>query len=215
MTKKGDKKSQMKIIIAEGIYNSLIFEGLSKDRGVYIEKIKSGLGEDDISSITKMLKKLKIMPVGKQRHSMRVSSNLVDLGVVDRDVVLGALFHDYIERGGDIDSLDISTTSKDMIKFLSVFDNQTSDTDNAPLEHLVSVFGNISNESLKNQLVMIKVSDRIDNLKRREKSVSKRYLNKSIDMIKFLMGNYTGSVDLKSLLMILHKKLHKKISKRI
>lgn len=193
----------------------MITEGISKDKRDFIKKLKGSLSKSEVNKIAKSLKRLKIMPKEKQSHSMRVSSNLMDVGIESKDVILGSLFHDYIERGGDIDKLDISETSKDIIKFLSAFDDTHGNSDNAPLAHLISVFGQINNQGLKDKLVMIKVADRVDNLNRRGKSASKGYLKKSVDLIKFLMGNYGGSTDLGKLLLALNRKLHKKVKKGI
>lgn len=190
-------------------------KSFSREKSKYIQKLKSALSLEDIKNIRRLLKKLKVMSRGKQRHSMRVSSSLMDMGSMDRDVVLGALFHDYIERGGDIDKLDVSQNVKDIVNFLSVFDDSYETSKNPPLEHLRDVFGKIDNQSLKNYLIEIKVADRVDNLKRRGKNISKGYLKKSIELIEFLMGNYTGSMDLVGLLRVLNKKLRKKIKKRM
>jgi (p)ppGpp synthase/HD superfamily hydrolase len=192
----------------------LLKENLSKLRKTYLKKLKSSLSKSEVKQIAKDLKRLNIMPKGKLKHSIRVSDRLVDLDV-DKDVILGALFHDYIERGGDVDDLSISEDTKDIVRFLSSFDDTFASSDNEPLEHLIHVFGRIDNQELKNQLVMIKLSDRVDNLNRRGKSVSKGYLKKSIALLKFLMSNYTGSVDLGKLLMALNRKLHKKVAKKV
>lgn len=187
---------------------------LSKLRKKYLKRLKGYLSKSEVRRIKVQMEKLGIMPKDKIKHSIRVSDRLVDFDV-DKDVILGALFHDYIERGGDVDSLDLSEDTKDIIRFLSSFDDKFSDSDNEPLEHLIHVFGRIQNQGLKNKLVLIKVSDRIDNLNRRGKSVSKKYLNKSIDLLRFLMANYTGSVDLGELLMALNRKLKKKFMKKV
>lgn len=82
---------------------------------------------------------------------------------------------------------------------------------NAPLHHLKSVFKGMKNQALKNKLVMIKLSDRVDNLNKRGLGVNKNYINKSIELIQFLKRNYTGSINLNKILLFLHKKLKKKI----
>lgn len=177
----------MKILITE--------KSLKAVKQSYLKKLKSYIPKKDIKSIEVILNRLKVMPKGKQKHSIRVSKSLVDFDS-SVDVILGALFHDYIERGGNIDKLPISQTSKDIVRFLSAFDSSLTDVDNAPLHHLQLIFKDIENQELKNKLVLVKISDRLDNIKRRGKKISKDYLNKSKDLFRFLMSQYNGSIDI-------------------
>ena len=138
------------------------------------------------------------MPKGKQAHSMRVGGHAAAAGA-SADEVMGALMHDYVERGGDIDKLVasglITQVQKDIILALSSSEEDVAAYagDNEPLHHMQQVFADMENDGLKNTLAMVKAGDRVDNLNRRvwdpERKgavTKKKYLKKSADLFNFL-----------------------------
>jgi len=172
---------------------------IEKEKEAFLQRLKVKL----VKSINfdELFKRLEIMPGGKQQHSMRVGGHVAGTG--DPDVILGALMHDYVERGGDIDELVrsglISEPVKDIILFLSSTDEEVAKYagENEPLDHMIHVFKELDNQDLKNKLVLIKISDRVDNLNRRaggHKPLSGNYLAKSRNLINFLRTNYKGDI---------------------
>lgn len=174
----------------------------------YIQILKKSLSSKEVESIKRMLFHLNILSTEKLRHSIRVSQNVLEYSN-ELDVILGALFHDYIERGGNIEDLPIDDESKDIVEFLTALDEDVDKSEgNSVLTHLKSVFSNISDQELKNKLVYIKISDRLDNLRKRGKNVSKNYLKKSIELMNFLWDNYVGSsIDFEKIIVKLKKML--------
>lgn len=158
----------------------------------YIQILKKKISSKEVNSIKRMLFHLNILSPRKLRHSLRVSQNVLNY-TDELDVILGALFHDYIERGGDIEDLPIDDDTKDIVEFLTAFDeNMDNSESNQVLAHLKSVFENIKNQELKNKLIFIKISDRLDNIKKRGDKVSRNYIKKSIELLNFLYDNYVG-----------------------
>ena len=197
----------------------------------FIKSLKDALPKEDINKIKGLLDRLEVMGKGKRKHSMRVSSNVASVSS-DKDVVLGALFHDYVERHPNckefecLDELPVSKKSVALIRALSsVNKNINPNAANEPLEHMKAVFNpedpkKLLPQGVLNNLVMIKVGDRVDNLNRRihdEGKVGKGYLKKSIDLISWLQAQYKGDSPEKidNLLDALEKKLSKKVGKKL
>jgi (p)ppGpp synthase/HD superfamily hydrolase len=152
------------------------------------------------------------MPVGKQAHSARVGMHAIASG--DDEAIVGALMHDYVERGGNIDELDIDEKAKDIIRHLSSSEEEVSNYagKNEPLHHMKQVFKTLDDAVLKTNLATIKVGDRVDNLNRRalfpkRKPLTKKYVKKSRDLIKWLRGQAAeagGTKSVDSVLNALH-----------
>lgn len=167
----------------------MLFE--NKEKKEFLKSIKSHISKKDLGRIESMLKKLKVMPKSKQKHSLRVAKNIASVEQ-DVDVILAALFHDYIERGGKIEKLPVSNLTKDIIFFLTSFDEEYEGEKNVPLAHIKEVLKKIKNQRLKNKLILIKLADRIDNLKKRKGNINKSYRKKSEELIKYLLKKYEG-----------------------
>lgn len=166
----------------------MIFESKS-DQKKLIKKVKDNFSHNDIENLKKLFKHLKIMPKRKVKHSLRVAADVAEV-VDDKDTVLGALFHDYIERGGRVEKLPISNKSKTLVKLLTTIDDNYKDSENIPLSHMKDIISQVKDEKLKNKLILIKLADRLDKFK--NKNVSKKYKRKSKKLIKFLLKKYTG-----------------------
>ncbi len=155
-----------------------------------IEKIKNSFSIDDIASLKNLFVKLKIMPPSKVKHSIRVATDVAEVKK-DKKIIFAALFHDYVERGGNVDELPISEKSKLLVKLLTTIDDEYSDSENIPLSHMKDVLANIKDEKIKNKLIIIKLADRLDKFK--NKKLSKKYIKKSKELIKFLVKNHSGN----------------------
>jgi len=188
--------------VAGGSVESLILEGKVSDAK---EKFNKTLSKELLKppkeggiNWKKMFKTLKIMPKGKQAHSFRVGGHAAAAGA-SADEIIGALMHDYVERGGDIDKLVkkglVTDKQKDIILALSSSDKDVANYagENEPLHHMEQVFAEMTDDELKITLAMVKAGDRVDNLNRRvwdpkrKGSVTKKgYLKKSTDLFNFL-----------------------------
>lgn len=122
----------------------------------------------------------------KFNHSSRVASLVKSLSD-DEDLYASALFHDYLERGGVKDKMKEILTPYS-VKLVKALTNK-NDTDT--LEKMKSVFLEKS-PSMINDLVIIKICDRIDNLnKRAEKGeINSGYIRKSVELLQFLYNSY-------------------------
>ena len=136
----------------------------------------------------------KNMPIDKVKHSKRVS-NLVKILTKSDDVVNAALYHDFLERGGTIDKLKtiISSYSVKLVEFLTNYDNDAKLSKNKSLDSLKEIFKNIDNKT-KNDIIEIKICDRIDNLLRKKNldKLTDKYLIKSQELFNFLISSYDG-----------------------
>jgi len=169
----------------------LLEKSLKKHKRDYIRYVKRELPSEDIKTIKNIVGYINSLGKKKGVHSLKVSSHVSKYSN-DPDVIIGALFHDYIERGGKIKNLPISKKAKKIIKFLSSESKNLSGVENEPLEHLMNVVPEIKNEKLKNNIIIVKLVDRYDNLAKRGKNVSKNYLTKTKDLFSFLVQHYTG-----------------------
>ena len=160
----------------------------------------------------KMFKTLKIMPKGKQAHSYRVGGHAAAAGA-SADEIIGALMHDYVERGGDIDKLVkaglVTKIQKDIILALSSSEEDVAAYagDNEPLHHMQKVFAKMTDDGLKNTLAMVKTGDRVDNLNRRVWDpgrkgavTKKKYLKKSADLFNFLRQSVSNTTKVDAVL---------------
>ncbi len=143
---------------------------------------------------------LGILPKHKQKHSIRVGKSLHKAGVGKVGIYAG-LLHDYLERGGDIQTLtthlgelNLPPQTLSIIKSLSS-DEKFSGRENEPLHHLRQVFAAIRDQDLKNLICLIKIADRNDNLEKRiarAGKIGRNYKQKSLELYGFLRNYYTG-----------------------
>lgn len=136
------------------------------------------------------------MPRGKIAHSKRVMQAVRGSGA-GRDAAMAAAFHDYLERGGDIEAakgkFQLSPMTTNVILHLSDPEKteNENDTNNAPLAHIQSILGSGNIPIEERQIVaIIKIADRLDNLMRRGKSPSKGYIQKSQELLSYLFDFY-------------------------
>ena len=130
----------------------------------------------------------KVLPTKKLKHSKRVAE-LTKLIKDNKDIYSAAVYHDFLERGGDI---------KDMSKILSPYalllvKDLTNENDEDTYTKLKnSLVG--KTPSFVNDILTIKLCDRTDNLKKRvfKNSLNKGYLKKSSDLIQFIYDTYSG-----------------------
>lgn len=121
----------------------------------------------------------------KIKHSLSVAE-LVIRYKKDQDVYDAALYHDYLESGGDISDISgLSDYSKSLIIALTDFKENKD-----PLNKLKSsVKGKY--QLFIDDLFLIKLCDRCDNLKKRynNKSLSKNYIDKSKKLLNWITNN--------------------------
>ena len=127
------------------------------------------------------------MPVRKIKHSKRVMDRLINL---PDDAKYAALFHDYLERGGDVSVLKniLPERSIELVRLLTI------DNNDSPLKHVRNVLSSGLDENLANFLILIKIADRKDNYNKRIKSkcLSKKYKRKTKELLEFLIATYSG-----------------------
>ena len=163
-------------------------------------KLRYILELDLKKAIAKMGPLLQILPKARIRHSKRVAKALNKAKVGKVGVYTG-LLHDYLERGGDlytlsqhIDELKLPPQIIKAVHTLSDDEKNIEIQPNQPLSHLQAVLQGVTDDDLRNIIILAKLSDRLDNLKKRDKrgKVGTKYRAKSIDLINWLRDNYTG-----------------------
>jgi len=124
----------------------------------------------------------------KFKHSKRVGG-LTKQIKDDKDIYSAAVYHDFLERGGvETEILPIlSTYALELVKALS------SETNDDVLINLKNVLSGKSKVFI-NDILIIKLCDRSDNLKKRAKKdiLGKGYVRKSAELIQWIWNNYTG-----------------------
>ena len=133
----------------------------------------------------------------KVKHSCKVAE-IVKLFTDSEDLYQAALYHDYIERGGKKEELLhlISPYATELVMHLTKTEDLAAqvEDDNETLAILRLAIENLP-ESVRNDIVVIKVADRADNLRKREKKgeLSKGYIKKSAELVEYLFNSYTGA----------------------
>ncbi len=159
---------------------------------------------------TKPIKK--VLSKSKLKHSKRVANNTTKM-VHSEDVYNAGLYHDFLEKGGDVIVLKniVNEYTYDLIIALS------HDEDGSVLK---TIKKNLLGKDIQfiNDIVVIKLCDRADNLKRRlkENNLSKDYVKKSVKLIQHLYDIYQG--DKTTITKFINKKilpLHKKFQKKL
>lgn len=130
----------------------------------------------------------KVMSRYKYEHSKRVA-NLTKELTISEDVYNSALYHDFLERGGKIE---------DTRKILSFYSYQlilalSHEEDEDTLTSLMIKLQGKSQEFINN-IVYIKLCDRVDNLKTRfiNNKLKSKYIKKSSKLIQFLYDSFEG-----------------------
>lgn len=148
--------------------------------------------------LRKLQKSLAFMPSAKQKHSIRVGSMAAKTGL-DRDHVDAAILHDYIERGGNpskLSKLNISEKALQIIRLLSVEEKAPGADDTATVnDHIRTVLDDPNiDEHTKDVAIVIKASDRLDNLRRRLRAgkLKKDYWRASVELLEMLFSRYHG-----------------------
>lgn len=143
------------------------------------------------------------LPKKKQKHSIRVAKHLHEIGADDASVYAG-LTHDYLERGGDAKTLAKHVDKKDLPDEVvpvvhGLSQDEAIDADNEPLEHIKQTLAATDDEEQRNIIIITKIADRIDNLRKRLKrdgKIGSKYLNKSLELVEFLAQSYSGRTKL-------------------
>jgi predicted HD phosphohydrolase len=161
---------------------------------------------------------LSFMPQSKIDHSLRVGKTVSKSGL-DDDAVHAAILHDYIERGGDVfklKDLGISDQAMRVIQMLSVDEKNSGVEDNMQVyDHMQQVLDDLSIDlHSKNIAIIIKASDRMDNLQKRIKAhkLSSSYYLASKRLFSLLFSRYTGEKSILNHISNKLRKLEKEIS---
>ena len=140
----------------------------------------------EIFITTKYIKK--VFSGNKVKHSKRVARETQHI-THSIEVYKSALYHDYLEKNGNINTLKSVTSEYSYSLILALSHNKRDDV-------LESIKGNLigHNKQFINDVVVIKLCDRRDNLgkKFKAKTLSKDYIKKSIKLIQYLYDKYNG-----------------------
>lgn len=140
------------------------------------------------------------MPKSKQKHSVRVGREL-HKAKAGKIATYAGLLHDYLERGGDpetlsqhIDELGLPQKIVDVVHSLSDDEKNVESSTNQPLEHLKWILQAVTDPDLRNIIILSKMSDRVDNLRKRARrgKIGRRYAAKSEELMQYLASHYTG-----------------------
>lgn len=131
------------------------------------------------------------MPKGKVRHSNRVRRKLKKL---PKHIQYAGLFHDYLERGGDLTKIK-KTLPKKSIRLVKLL---TADDEDSPLKHMKAIISAQDDEELINFLILIKLADRVDNFNKRvnKDNLSDKYKKKTEALVSYLVDRYSGDSSL-------------------
>jgi hypothetical protein len=154
----------------------------------------------------------KILSNKKLKHSKRVAE-LTKLIKDDEDIYAASVYHDFLERGGDVKDME-QTLSKHALELAHLL---TNDEDEDTLLKLQKSLYN-KPKNIINDVLTIKICDRFDNLKRKmiKNELSKKYIRKSSELIQWIWDNFDG--DKSKLEDFIKKKIFvyiPKISKKI
>lgn len=144
-------------------------------------------------AISKISPLFNILPKNKRKHSKRVALQLNKIGIKKEGVYAG-LLHDYLENGGSILELSDRLEEIGLPESVITIVRYLTHDDIDPLDHIKSEFDKINNQDLKNLIILIKLSDRLDNLHKRSLNrISDKYKRKSAKLVEYLVSQYTGN----------------------
>ena len=130
----------------------------------------------------------KVMSLYKYEHSKRVAKLTKELSSSD-DVYYGALYHDFLEKGGSEEE------SKKVLSFKSyeLIISLSHDDDEDTLTALITSLQDKPQDFINN-IIYIKLCDRTDNLKTRfsNDKLKNKYIKKSAKLIQFLYDSFEG-----------------------
>ncbi len=145
---------------------------------------------------------LGFMPGKKVKHSLRVGATAAKAGLAPEDVE-AAIMHDYIERGGDLgvlQNLQLSPRAMRVIQMLSISEKTPGMDDTNEVQHHVEqmLHDRTIPQHEKDVAIIVKCSDRIDNLSKRIKArkLNPNYKAASIKLLNTLLGNFKGDPEL-------------------
>lgn len=160
--------------------------------------LKDRLGKKTVKDFRQVLA---FMPPKKVNHSLRVGRTVSKSGM-DDEAVHAAILHDYIERGGDLNqlmSLGISNKTLRIIQMLSVEEKVPGANDNEHVyRHMLQTLDDLDIDlETKNIAIVVKASDRLDNLTKRVKAgnLNPGYYMASRRLLQLLFSRYTGDRD--------------------
>ncbi len=130
----------------------------------------------------------KILSNKKLNHSKRVA-DLTKLIKDDEDIYAAAVYHDFLERGGDVKDME-QTLTKHALELAHLL---TNDEEEDTLLKLQKALYN-KPKNIVNDVLTIKICDRFDNLKKRmvKNELSKKYIKKSSELIQWIWDNFDG-----------------------
>jgi (p)ppGpp synthase/HD superfamily hydrolase len=187
-----------RIIIEE--YSNILSEGLKEVKAMFIHNLSDKISEEDIDHIKQLIKQnSKVYSKKKEQHAINVAATVAEVTPTSEQIK-SALVHDYVERGGNLDNLlkkgIICQRTVMIVKALSNVDDHEFDGDNEPLEHLKQSLVGLPND-VKNDVITIKIADRLDNLQKRlviKGDIGNKYKIKSQELLDFLKNEYVGGV---------------------
>lgn len=135
---------------------------------------------------------LKDMPLHKIKHSFRVAQSVTSLHPENLEAVQIALFHDFLEQGGNESVLMTLKFNKNTIDGIIALTAHDSD----PLSHIKETIPTLP-DKVKNLVVIVKLCDRLDNLEQRyiNNTLTETYLNKSEELTNWLFSQYNGEIE--------------------
>lgn len=131
-----------------------------------------------------------VLPSKKYKHSKRVAELTKQIKNADSDdIYASAVYHDFLERGGDIKEMEMILTpyALELVKIL------TNETDEDTLIKLKSLLSGKS-QSMIDDILIIKLCDRTDNLTKRifNNELNKKYYKKTVELLQWIWDNYKG-----------------------
>lgn len=168
-------------------------EGQERSKETFFSNMRrENLDKKDIQQLQKAYAYLKRMRRGKRRHSEEVAV-LAAQTTQDIDTLVGALLHDLKEQSPKQfkkAKKHISDRAKAIVEHLSEGEGHEHKK-NAPLAHLREVFAQLDQEDI-NELCIVKLCDRLHNIRKRAEanSLRKGYKNKSDNLFRFLAESY-------------------------
>lgn len=146
----------------------------------------------------------------KRAHSKKVNK-LVKHISTDPNVEQAALFHDFIEQGGDIKTLKTIVTPKAVKLVKKLTNKEGADV----LKKLKKQLKNTSKD-VRDKVIKIKLADRADNFYKRQQNgkLNNKYVNKTAALVNYLYKEFSDSQQLKKFIrdhFLSHKELSKKI----
>lgn len=139
----------------------------------------------------------------KRVHSRNVALHVATISA-DAHVIASALLHDTKERLPNAFKKASRSLPPDVVQRVEALSEQDEDEleeeENAPLAHLAEVLPHLEPE-LRNQVVLIKLADRLDNLQKRvqEGKISKSYRKKSKALLTYLINTLLPLEDVNEL----------------